>query len=193
MQFSKSFWRQKYDKKDMGWDLGHISKPLKSYIDQLTNKKLRILIPGAGLGYEAQYLFEHGFENTTVLDITKPPLVHLKQRVPEFPETHMINGDFFKHDGVYDLILEQTFFCALAPKLREDYVDKMHSLLGPKGKLVGLLFNVPLFSERPPFGGDLVEYQELFRYKFDLEIMGSSYNSDPSRVDKELFIKLIKK
>jgi hypothetical protein len=45
---------------ETGWDLGQVSPPLKAYIDQLTDKNLRILIPGCGNSYEAEYLLEKG-------------------------------------------------------------------------------------------------------------------------------------
>ena len=47
-KFNKEFWTKRYQDNEAGWDLGTISTPLKEYIDQLTDKNLRILIPGAG-------------------------------------------------------------------------------------------------------------------------------------------------
>ncbi|MDO8993629.1 MAG: SAM-dependent methyltransferase, partial [Daejeonella sp.] len=48
---NESFWNERYRLNDTGWDLGHVSPPLKTYIDQLTDKNLRILIPGCGNSY----------------------------------------------------------------------------------------------------------------------------------------------
>ena len=39
------------------------------------------------------------------------------------------------------LILEQTFFCAITPSLRLNYVMKVYRLVTDGGSLVGLLFN----------------------------------------------------
>ena len=64
----KQFWEEKYSNHQTGWDIGHISTPLKTYIDQLDNKGLTILIPGAGNAYEAEYLVRHGFKNVTIVD-----------------------------------------------------------------------------------------------------------------------------
>ena len=126
---------------------------LKKYIDQLTDKNIKILIPGGGNSYEAEYLHNLGFKNVFVVDISPTALTNLKNRVPDFPKNHLIDIDFFKLNNSFDLILEQTFFCALTPKLRDNYVLKMNQLLRPNGKLVGLLFNIPLNKDRPPFGG----------------------------------------
>jgi hypothetical protein len=57
MKFDKSYWEEKFIKNETGWDIGYVSTPLKEYFDQLTNKDLKILIPGSGNGYEAEYLF----------------------------------------------------------------------------------------------------------------------------------------
>jgi hypothetical protein len=45
-----NYWEERYLKNEIGWDIGAVSTPLKEYIDQLTNKACRILIPGAGNG-----------------------------------------------------------------------------------------------------------------------------------------------
>ncbi len=104
--------------RETGWDLGAVSPPIKAYIDQLNDKNISILIPGAGNAYEAAYLFEQGFKNITVLDLAIKPLKNLKERVPDFPEHQLLHQNFFDHKGQYDLIIEQTFFCALDPSLR---------------------------------------------------------------------------
>jgi SAM-dependent methyltransferase len=193
MDLNKNFWDLRYQNNEIGWDIGYISTPLKKYIDQLTDKNIKILIPGGGNSYEAEYLHNLGFKNVFVVDISPTALTNLKNRVPDFPKNHLINIDFFKLNNSFDLILEQTFFCALTPKLRDNYVLKMNQILRPNGKLVGLLFNIPLNKDRPPFGGTKKEYLSYFKNYFKIEIMELSYNSISERTNNELFIKLIKK
>jgi len=193
MDLNKNFWDLRYQNNEIGWDIGYISTPLKKYIDQLTDKNIKIIIPGGGNSYEAEYLNNLGFKNVFVIDISPTALTNLKNRVPDFPKNHLINIDFFKLNNSFDLILEQTFFCALTPKLRDNYVLKMNQLLRPNGKLVGLLFNIPLNKDRPPFGGTKKEYLSYFKNYFKIEIMELSYNSISERTNNELFIKLIKK
>ena len=193
MDLNKNFWDLRYQNNEIGWDIGYISTPLKKYIDQLTDKNIKILIPGGGNSYEAEYLHNLDFKNVFVVDISPTALTNLKSRVPDFPKNHLINIDFFKLNNSFDLILEQTFFCALTPKLRDNYVLKMNQLLRPNGKLVGLLFNITLNKDRPPFGGTKKEYLPYFKNYFKIEIMELSYNSISERTNNELFIKLIKK
>jgi methyl halide transferase len=193
MDLTETFWDNRYKTKVTGWDLGEISTPLKTYFDQLTNKSLKILIPGGGNSYEAEYLNEKGFKNVYVTDLSKTALSNIKERVPNFPEEHLIHNDFFKLDMTFDLIIEQTFFCALHPNLRSDYTKKTADLLTQNGKLVGLLFNIPLYEDHPPFGGNKNEYLGYFKTYFNIETMNKCYNSSSSRKGKELFIKLRKK
>ena len=42
-KFDKSYWEEKYKKNKTGWDIGYISTPIKTYIDQLKNKNVSIL------------------------------------------------------------------------------------------------------------------------------------------------------
>ncbi len=192
-KINKEFWDDKYQKEQTGWDIGHVSTPIKEYIDQLTNKELKILIPGAGNSYEAEYLHKQGFTNVTVIDIAEQPLKNIKTRIPTFPDDHLLHQDFFELNGNFDIIVEQTFFCALDPKFRSAYVVKMHELLSSNGKLVGLLFDAPLNTDHPPFGGNTKEYKELFEPKFELKMMELAHNSIKPRAGKEVFINFIKK
>ncbi|HBC05192.1 MAG TPA: SAM-dependent methyltransferase, partial [Aequorivita sp.] len=43
MNFYETFWNHKYLSDDTGWDIGYVSTPIKEYIDQLTDKNLKIL------------------------------------------------------------------------------------------------------------------------------------------------------
>ncbi|WP_338378733.1 methyltransferase domain-containing protein [uncultured Flavobacterium sp.] len=189
---NKEYWEERYLNNETGWDTGEISTPLKEYINQIEDKSLNILIPGAGNGYEFDYLIEKGFSNVTVIDIAKRPLENLKERNPNYTK-NFIEGDFFEFNETYDLIIEQTFFCALNPELRIEYVSKMHSLLNENGKIAGLLFDFPLTEDGPPFGGSKKEYVKLFSQKFNLKILERAYNSIKPRKDRELFFIFEKK
>jgi len=193
MLLDENFWDSRYQSDNTGWDIGKISTPLKEYFDQLKNKDLKILIPGGGNSYEAEYLHNNGFKNVFVVDLSKTALSNIQKRIPSFPEKHLIHSNFFELQDTFDLIVEQTFFCALNPELRPEYAIKMNELLSEKGKLVGLLFSVPLYDNRPPFGGNKEEYVPYFKPYFNLEIMEPCYNSVSERVNQELFIKFIKK
>jgi len=193
MEISPANWNKRYADKQTGWDIGSISTPLKQYFDQLTDTSLRLLIPGAGNSYEAEYLYSKGFQNVTVLDWSAEAINNFSKRVPGFSKDHVFVGDFFDHQGKYDIIIEQTFFCAINPTLRKAYAEKMSDLLDTNGRLVGVLFNTPLNVDKPPFGGDEKEYLTYFKPLFNIKVFEGCYNSINPRQGKELFINLQKK
>ena len=189
------FWQQRYEQDSISWDMGQVSPPLKAYIDQLPEsaKDQSILVPGAGNAYEVGYLHEQGFTNVTLVDFAPAPIAAFAERYPDFPAKHLICADFFELSPAqyqFDWVLEQTFFCAINPSRRDEYVQQMAALLKPNGKLIGLLFDKEFGRNEPPFGGTKAEYQQRFERHFDIEIMETSYNSHPARQGSELFIKM---
>jgi SAM-dependent methyltransferase len=182
------FWKNKYEQKATGWDLGTISPPLKAYFDQLTSKTAAILIPGCGFGHEAIYLSEQGFTDITVIDLIPEALEQLKA---DHPNINAITGDFFALQGSYDLIIEQTLFCAIDPTRRQEYTDQVANLLHPGGKYVGVLFNRE-FEGGPPFGGNIEEYITYFYTSFSDYSIEMCYNSAPPRAGSEVFIRAIR-
>lgn len=186
-----SYWEAQYQSKSTGWDLGDISPPIKKYIDTLENKETAILIPGCGNTYEAEYLLKKGFTNITVIDVAPTLVAELIKKFSNNSNITIILGDFFEYQGKYDLIIEQTFFCALPPTMRQKYVWKMHQLLADKGILAGLLFN-RRFEINPPFGGDKTEYEMLFKASFDFLQMDICLDSAAPRSNSELFIEFKK-
>lgn len=187
-KLDKDYWTRRYQNNETSWDVGAPSTPLKEYIDQLTDKTIKILIPGCGNAYEAQYLFENGFCNVHVMDLSSIPLQNLKKRVPDFPQSQLIEGDFFELNDRFDLILEQTMFCAIEPMFRMEYARKTSELLVENGKLVGVIFNRD-FEGGPPFGGTIEEYLNYFSIHFRRVEITECYNSIKPRMGNELFLK----
>lgn len=187
----KDYWTNRYLTSDTGWDIGEASRPIKEYIDQLEVDDKKILIPGCGYGHEGEYLWRKGFRNVYFLDFSELPLEYIKARCPDIPSDHFICKSIFDLEDSFDLILEQTLFCALDPSLRKDYVKKLASLLTPSGKIVGLLFGKEL-EDGPPFGGTKPEYLKLFGEHFSEIYIEDCYNSVPKREGSEVFINIRK-
>jgi len=187
-KLDKNYWNERYQKGETSWDIGYPAPALKEYIDQLDNKNIAILIPGCGNAHEAEYLLKQGFNNVTLIDISSLAAETTKERLSSYGnKLKVIRGDFFELQQKFDLILEQTFFCALDPSLRKNYAEKMYELLKQNGKLVGLLFDRS-FEDGPPFGGDTAEYMDLFAPLFDILVMERAYNSIERRAGTEVFI-----
>ncbi|MDG1658802.1 MAG: SAM-dependent methyltransferase [Crocinitomicaceae bacterium] len=190
-KLTQEYWNIRYLEGATGWDMGKVSPPIKGYVDQLEDKTILILIPGAGNSHEVEYLHRQGFTNVHLLDYAETPMKLFCDRNPDFPKKHVHIEDLFAHEGRYDLILEQTLFCAINPILRQKYADKVSGLLAENGKLVGVLFGCK-FEEGPPFGGTRDEYLSYFSSLFRGIEMNPCYNSIEPRSGKELFINLEK-
>lgn len=192
-KLSADYWANRYNTDDTPWDIGEVSRPLKEYVDGLTDKNMRILIPGAGKAHEAIYLHKLGFVNVYVCDWAEAAFSHLRAACPDFPLEHQLIGDFFDIDLTFDLVLEQTFFCAINPELRQQYANKVTDLLADNGVLAGLLFAVEFDYQGPPFGGTKEEYEGYFGKLFDIQRMDICAVSIQPRAGREFFVEMIKR
>lgn len=187
-----AFWESRYQQEDTGWDVGYATTPItewfETFEDRGLSKSSRILIPGAGRAYEAEYLHRKGFSQVYVLDWSRTALDALKSRAPDFPDANLFQGDFFRHEGSYDVLVEQTFFCAIDPGLRSQWASHSASLLNSGGRHVGLFFNFPFDPEfGPPFGGTEADYREILNRHLQLESLELASNSIKPRLGSEFF------
>ena len=192
LPLNANYWDSQYQNNETGWDLNGVSPPLKEFIDTLTDKGMSILIPGCGNAYEAEYLLDKGFTNVTLIDISSSLVERLNEKFTGRP-IQILHADFFDHQGKYDLILEQTFFCAIDPSLRARYANKSFNLLNEGGRVAGLMFGVEFEKAGPPFGGKKEDYAKLFEPLFNLLQFDTCTNSIKPRMGKELFIEMDKK
>jgi thiopurine S-methyltransferase len=188
----KDYWEQRYQQHNTGWDIGYASPPITNYCQNIKDKSMTILIPGAGNAYEAEWLVTEGFKNVSLIDIAPSAIAAVKKRIPALPDKQIFCGDFFAHVGQYELIIEQTFFCALSPGLRQKYVEKCHQLLADNGKIAGLLFDFPLDDSGPPYGGNKAMYRDLFAPYFTINTMQRAKDSIKPRQGSELFFEMVK-
>jgi hypothetical protein len=189
----QEYWNRRWENRETGWDIGTAAPAIMEYMKHYPNRNAPILIPGCGNAHEAASLLKFGFTNITLLDIAPLAVSGLHIKFSGFPEIRTLCEDFFEHREHYDLIIEQTFFCAIPPGRRKEYVLKAGSLLNENGKLIGLLFNRLFEQDGPPYGGSAEEYQSLFSCCFQIQKMETCTKSIPPRAGTELFIELIKK
>ena len=189
----QNYWDAQWASNKTGWDVGNATPAITNYLAQYPNKNAAILIPGCGNAHEAQYLVENSFTNITLIDIAPTAVELLKEKFADTPQVKVLCGDFFEHQGNYDLIIEQTFFCAIPPLRRKEYAQKAASLLNPNGKIIGLLFDRTFEQAGPPFGGCPCEYKPIFEPYFFIKKMEESYNSIAPRAGTEVFINFAKK
>ncbi len=194
MKLDSAYWRDRYVEERTGWDIGHPNHGLIAEVKSRFPVNTKILIPGAGRGYEAEALWGAGYLNTYVCDwapeafdaLSKSEVLAKAFSDADEAKSRLIVADFFTLEGQYDLILEQTFFCAIDPKLRENYVNQAAHLLKPVGKWMGILFDCHFPTAGPPFGGDREAYRTVFEKRFQIEKLERFRGSIQPRMGKEL-------
>ncbi|MFK8054746.1 MAG: SAM-dependent methyltransferase [Saprospiraceae bacterium] len=194
MELNASYWQERWLNQKTGWDIGHANHGLVNEVKKRFPTSTKILIPGAGRGHEAEALWSAGYLNTYVCDWAPEAFDYLRASevlakvIPDIEEakSRLIVSDFFELTDSYDLILEQTFFCAIDPSMREKYVQQAAYLLKPVGKWMGILFDCHFPTEGPPFGGDKQDYISLFSESFEIEHLDRFKDSITPRQNKEL-------
>jgi len=96
-------------------------------------------------------------------------------------------GDFFKFkDEPFDIIYDPHFLCALSPQKRNDWVDKMKSLLKPNGILITLIFPIGDYSHGPPYAMQPQLMMDLLQPKgFEKIYLKFNEDSVEDRIGKE--------
>lgn len=194
--FDQTYWNQRYQAGQTGWDLAGVSPAFQAWVRSRADFDAPTLIPGCGNAHEARYLLDNGFRNIHLLDISTNLIQSLQHDFAEPIQDGKITlhcQDFFSFQGTFEWIFEQTFFCALDPSLRPDYVQQMHDLLSASGQLIGLLFNRSFSTDGPPFGGTLSEYKALFAPYFHIHQLHPTDMSISPRLGSEVWIEFSKK
>ncbi len=193
----KEYWEKRFHEGDTPWDLGEATPLLHEALEFLQSmpgysselgsvKSANVLCAGAGRGWDALELVRHGFDVVAV-EWAGSAVDSLRKRHRSLRERHralgpnlngslsIIEGDFFKIEaGQVDIAFEHTFFCALDPDCRSNYVDVMSRWLKPKGVLLGNFFidsgGNGGQNDRcePPFFITKEEVQMLFAHKFNM-------------------------
>ncbi|KAI0883452.1 S-adenosyl-L-methionine-dependent methyltransferase [Annulohypoxylon maeteangense] len=179
------------------WDRGKPSPALIDFIESATlprrdGRRLRVLVPGCGKGYDVAMLALHGFDvcglevsergaevarEFTTSQLSNPSELNFGSKYTHSMTgcVQIIAGDFFKRDWEklcfegdttgFDIIYDYTFLCALLPVMRKDWAHRMSELLAPDGILVCLEF--PLYKDLndigPPWGLSGVHWNILAR------------------------------
>jgi methyl halide transferase len=107
-----------------------------------------------------------------------------------------ILGDLFDPGAVqgrFDWVFEHTFFCAIRPERRGDYVRRVTALLKPGGCLLAIFFLDPDHDEEgPPYGCRVEELDALFSARFRLVSERGDLPTYPGREGRELLRLLVR-
>ncbi len=182
------WWGGRYQSGDTGWDLGEVSPPFVQLHAEGTIAPCAVAVPGCGRGWEVTWLAELGY-TVTGIDFAPEALAEVKKRVNGAgPAPELVCADVLappdRLSGTFDLVLEQTCFCAIHPHRRPEYVAAMHRLLKPGGRLVGLFYSCK-GEGGPPFTTHPEAVRELFEGLFTVASLDLTPHSHERRVGEE--------
>ena len=167
-----SFWEQRYEKGESGWDLGAETPVFTAISEKLKPGKVCIL--GCGNGYDAISFSKKGF-SVTAVDFARTPINNLQIAARSLSlSIETIKKDIFDlipdYSSQFDYIIEQTCFCAIDPRKRQQYSNLVHDLLKVGGKLIGLWMPLDkdIIDGGPPFGVKENEIKKLFSTKWKI-------------------------
>ncbi len=189
------FWNDIYKKNEAMWDTGSTTPAFVNYFKSVKSSK-KIIVPGSGNGYDCLYLSNLN-HSVYAVDFAEEPIDNMNSNNKS--NLNVIFEDYFnldlKYNNTFDYFLEYTFYCAIDPSRRYEYIKKAYDLLKPEGVFVGFLLpvNKPLDSDGPPFGVPLEDTKKIFsEFFYDIKISKSEFSIIP-RTENELFITMKKK
>lgn len=193
MDLSAAAWEARYKNNDTPWDLQSTTPEFARLAKEGFFKKGKAIVPGGGLGHDAILLASQGMEvdlidfSPTALELALIESAKKKVIVNAFCFNFFELGQRPYHKEAYDYFLEYTFFCAIDPKLRKDYVRTASQILKPGGILVGLFFPLKTEKEGPPFLVSQQEIEEIFSPFFEIKIETPQESVNP-RNGRELLV-----
>jgi len=196
-QLSPDYWNGLYLKGEMGWDLGEVSPPFVAlHRSGRIAPPCRVVVPGCGAGWEVAWLAREGYQ-VTGLDFAPEALAHTRARLKASGVTaDLVRADMLAPPkelwGRFDVLLEQTCFCAVDPSRRDDYVTGAWRLLAPGGRLLGLFYASGV-ADGPPFHTDPDEVPRRFGNYFDVRSMQLTPHSHERRRGREWLGELVRR
>jgi len=124
---------------------------------------LTIVIPGCGRAPEVTALARAGL-SVTAIDIAPTALAwQQEQLAAQGLAAALVEGDVlaWRPDAPVDRVYEQTFLCAIPPRLRQTYETALCEWLAPGGRLLALFMQKDARGG-PPYGCSLNAMHDLF-------------------------------
>ncbi len=156
MELGPQVWGARYALGSIPWDLGRPHPELQRMLEEDPSLGLgrpgKVLVPGAGRGWDALAFAEAGWETVAVdfaEGLAAQALPALAGAGAEYRE-----ADAFEIDERFDLVFDHTFLVAVPFEVRPRVGDLARRVLAPPGRFVSLVFPIgkPPSLGGPPFG-----------------------------------------
>ena len=186
------FWEDIYKRDDIGWDLNGPTPTFEKIAHKF--KAGKIIILGCGRGYDAITFAKFGFEVTAV-DFAPSAVRYLKSLCNKRNvKVNIIQNDIFllgkSLNNYFDYVIEQTCYCAIDPKRREEYERLIYRILKPGGHLIGLWYPIDKHfkSGGPPWGVSISNLKDIFKKRWKITEESFSELSVKKRKTREKLI-----
>ncbi len=167
-----SKWERAYQQGALTWDMGTPTPVFQRLLaekdaqDKSVFPPGRILIPGAGLGYDAREFARHRFEVVAV-DFARDAAEAMRNALTPETAHAVVQADLFQlpaaWNETFDYVLEYTCFCAIDPTRRGEYADVIARMLKHGGSYIALAFPTNGYTGNPPFIVNAEELIALFQ------------------------------
>ena len=190
---SSQKWDADYQNGTDVWDLGGPHPTFKRLAASGGFKPGRMLVLGAGRGYDAREFARNGFQ-VTALDFSQTAVREMGRLSESDAPVELLQHDMFnlpdEMNAAFDYLLEYVTFCAIDPARRAEFADMVKRVLKPGGLYISLAFPLREFEGGPPFSVSTEQLLELFRAR-DFNLLKREWPEDsirPRRGFEELFI-----
>jgi SAM-dependent methyltransferase len=138
-------WDARYREQNTPWDLGDAPPALRRLLGSLPPGRLRVLVPGAGPGHDAIAWARAGHDVVAV-DFAPSAVAAARARARKAGVSlEVVEADVFalppEFAGAFDVVWEQTCYCAIPLDRRRAYATAMARALKPGGVFLGLLWH----------------------------------------------------
>lgn len=193
---SPHFWQAIYREGRLGWDLGEPTPVFRRLLESGAYEPGRIIVLGAGRGYDARLFARAGFQVTAVDFAPTAVQVLREYNDPQAPVA-VVHADIFNLPPLlrelFDYVLEYTCYCAIDPQRRREYADVVAGLLKPGGTYIALAFPTDGQDGGPPFTVSPEELIALLQKRaFTLQQRQTPPDSVPRRRGREELMILTK-
>lgn len=149
-----SKWELDYQRGTAGWDMGTPTPVFQRLLAEGTLPPGRTLVPGAGRGHDAREFARHGF-TVVAVDFAEDAVQAMRELMTPDSTHEVVHQNFFQlppaYDNTFDYVLEYTCYCAIDPKRRDEYADKVSHVLKPRGTYIAIAFPLDDHAGGPPF------------------------------------------